>query len=541
MRHIVTAVMVAAMGAATMAGVAEARGKSKKSIVLEEIGTGLSGLLGAEIAAYDERSERLFVVEPDAPGNGRVAIVDLSDPAAPTVIGTIATTGEPNSVAVRKGGVVAVAEAISDDDGNQSPGLLNLYNVDGHLLTSCTVGALPDMVTFTPNRRYALVANEGEPNDEYTFDPEGTVSVIDVNRALRRGCDAHGVIRTADFKRFNHIEKKLRDAGVRIFGPGATAAQDFEPEYIAVSADSRYAWVTLQENNAVALLDVRRAKIRKIIPLGLKDYTKNRNAFDASNRDDAIDIAPSELPLLGMYQPDAIATMRFNRRTFFITANEGDARDYDGFSEETRIADLLEDGLVDATVYPDSTLLADDAELGRLRATETVGENTNPGVIRAFGGRSFSIWGFHGRQIYDSGSELEEIIAEQLPEFHNANDGSSCEFDERSDDKGPEPEGVVTGKVDGRLYAFIGIERASGGVFVYDVTNPFKPNFVQYKSGVGPDATPDADGCIQARDVAPEGLVFIPAWDSPNRKPLLVVSSEVSGTVRIFQVNRVRK
>ena len=40
-----------------------------------------------------------------------------------------------------------------------------------------------------------------------------------------------------------------------------------------------------------------------------------------------------------------------------------------------------------------------------------------------------------------------------------------------------------------------------------------------------------------AGDLGPEGLVFIPAAQSPNGRPLLVVGNEVSGTTAVLQLN----
>ena len=49
------------------------------------------------------------------------------------------------------------------------------------VLGTDTVGALPDMLTFTPDGSHLLVANEGEPNSYNqpdSVDPVGSVSVI---------------------------------------------------------------------------------------------------------------------------------------------------------------------------------------------------------------------------------------------------------------------------------------------------------------------------------------------------------------------------
>jgi hypothetical protein len=95
-------------------------------------------------------------------------------------------------------------------------------------------------------------------------------------------------------------------------------------------------------------------------------------------------------------------------------------------------------------------------------------------------------------------------------------------FDTRSDNKGPETEAIVTGVVNGRTYAFIGSER-TGDLFVYDITNPVDPVFVQYIN------TPE--------DIALEGLQFVPAEQSPTGRPLVITACEVSFTVGVFEIN----
>lgn len=480
----------------------------------------------AEISAYDPDSMRLFVVS-NEDDHVELTVLSLADPTSPAYVTSITFDGlSPNSVAV-KNGLVAVALEADEKTDN---GFLNFYDVDGVEVASCTVGALPDMVAFTPNGRHALVANEGEPNDAYDIDPEGSVSVVNVFLAKRFGCK-HAV-RDAGFGRFNRKADQLRAKGVRLFGfNNPTVAQDLEPEYIAVSENSRYAWITLQENNAMALLDVRRAKILRVIPFGYKDHSLAGNGLDASDRDDAINIA--RWPVLGMYQPDAIASFSHRGRTYLVTANEGDAREYETddesvFVEEERIKDLD----LDPTAFPDAEDLQEDEALGRLTVTTTLGDTDGDGdydALYAFGARSFSVWSAYGGLVFDSGDQIEQITAVETPAYFNANDGDADEFDNRSDAKGPEPEGVVVGEVKGKPYAFIGLERAGGGVMVFDLSSPSAPEYVQYVPG------------FETGDIAPEGLVFISKKDSPSGQPLLVVSSEVSGTVRIYAIESVLK
>jgi hypothetical protein len=218
-----------------------------------------------------------------------------------------------------------------------------------------------------------------------------------------------------------------------------------------------------------------------------------------------------------MYQPDAIASYEMGGSTYLITANEGDARDYDGYSEEVRVEDLT----LDPAVF--SPTIQAEEQLGRLKTTTANGDIDDDGLweeIYAYGGRSFSIWDGSGNLVFDSGDQIGHLTAAFTPDSFNANDSSATEFDNRSDDKGAEPEGVTTGMVNGRTYAFIGLERI-GGVMVYDVTDPMTPAFVQY--------IPPMNG-----DNAPEGLLFIPAHLSPTCNPLLLISYEESSTVTVF-------
>lgn len=470
---------------------------------------------GSEIAAYDVTTQRLFIVA----GTSALEVLDLSNPAAPKLVTTIDTSafGIANSIAV-KNGIVAVA--IENGSSKQAPGFVAFYDLDGNLLNSVTVGALPDMITFSPDGKKVLTANEGEPssyNQPDSVDPEGSISIIDLSQGVLRVDQSS--VKTADFAAFNAAKNALIASGVRIFGPNATVAQDLEPEYITVSPDSKTAWVTLQENNALAIVDLETATVQEIKPLGFKDHSQPGNGLDASDRDNAINI--QNWPVLGMYQPDAIASFTVNGQTYLITANEGDAREYNGFEEEVRVG--ANRYRLDPTAFPNATTLKNQANLGRLTVTETLGDTDGDGdfdEIYVLGARSFAIWNTSGSLVYDSGDQLEQITAVQVPALFNSN-GTADTFDTRSDNKGPEPEGVVTGVIDGQTYAFIGLER-TGGVIVYNITNPTSPAFVQYINTPG--------------DLAPEGVAFVAAEDSPTGKPLLIVTNEVSTTTTTYEI-----
>ncbi|MCB1195546.1 choice-of-anchor I family protein, partial [bacterium] len=486
-------------------------------IALEQLGTYSAGIFNgsaAEIAAYDPATQRLFVANG---AQARIDVLDISNPESPSLHASIDVTpygADPTSVDVYNGmvAVAIVAEAKTD------AGTVALFDADGMPLTHVAVGALPDMLAFTPNGKKIIVANEGEPSDDYTVDPEGSISIINLSRGLRRIS-----VETAHFRRYNGKEDRLREKGVRIFGPNASAAQDFEPEYITVSDDSRTAYVTLQENNAIAVVDIKQARVTDIIPLGFKQHLFWRNAFDASDRDNTINIRPWQVR--GMYLPDGIASYTAYGKTFLITANEGDSRDYDGFSEEERVEDITLHPYF-LSLYPD---IQEKENLGRLKTTAfppsgktTASDGTDVfHHIYSFGARSFSIWTEDGRLVYDSGSEFEEITASFFPANFNSNNEENNSFDNRSDDKGPEPENVVLGVINGHTYAFIGLERM-GGIMIYDVTNPFTPHFSDYVTNRNFDGNPEEG---TAGGLAPEGILFIPANQSPTGVPLLVVSN----------------
>ena len=476
------------------------------------------GPAAAEITAFDAVSKRLFVVNGAL---GTVDVLDLSVPSLPTPIGQISVAGlgaAANSVAAN-GGVVAVAiEAFS----RTQPGTVAFYRATTlDLISTVTVGALPDMLLFSEKGRTLLVANEGEPDASYADDPEGSVSIIDVTNVNRPS------VRTAGFASFNGQADALRASGVRIFGPNASVAQDMEPEYVALSADERTAYVTLQENNAFAIVDVASAQVTRIVPLGFKNHSRTGNGIDASDRDTAINIRT--WPVFGMYMPDAVASYEVSGRTYLVTANEGDAREYlgtPGFVEEARVGSLPLDTAFFSAALCGGTCSA-NSRLGRLNVTRTLGLNPVSGkyeALYAFGARSFSIWDDAGRLVWDSGDELEQRTkALSMVNFNASHSNNTLE--DRSDNKGPEPEGVVIGQLGAKTFAFVGLERV-GGVIVYDVSSPSSPSFVTYVN-----TRFGASG-----DLGPEGVAFVPAVQSPSKQPLLIVGNEISGTTAIFEI-----
>lgn len=498
---------------------------------LASISTGSVGATGAEIVAYDAKTRRAFAINST---DNNLVVLDLADPAAPILYETISLAAFGaglNSVDAHRGLVAVAVEA----SPKTNPGrVVFLDAATLEFVGDVGVGALPDMVTFDGDGEHVLVANEGEPNSYNQADsvnPEGSVSIIDLEQGV-----ANASVRTADFKAFS--KAALTAKGVRVFGPNATAAQDLEPEYITVKG--RTAWVTLQEANAVAILDVPTATVRDILPLGRKDHSLAGNALDPSDRDSPTGTAAIKIgnwPVAGMYQPDAIAHFRIGKQGYLVTANEGDSRssdDFPGYTEEVRVGSPAY--TLDPAVFPNAAALKANAALGRLTVSTASGDTDGDGDfdrIDVFGARSFSIWTTDGQLVWDSGDQLERYIADPQNGYaavFNASHDSNAP-DTRSDNKGPEPEGVAVGKVGGRTYAFVGLERI-GGVMAYDVSNPQAPQFAAYANTRKLDT--------YGGDLGAEGVTFVSEEDSPNGKPLVIVGNEVSRTVSIFQVDRAR-
>ena len=330
-----------------------------------------------------------------------------------------------------------------------------------------------------------------------------------------------------------NIEQLLEN--VRVTTPGATPAQDFEPEFITFSASGQTAFVALQENNAIAEIDLLTPAITNFFSLGRVDHNLAGNALDVSDIDGGINIGNQ--PVSGFFMPDAIATFTAAGLTFLVTANEGDSREFNTFSEVSRVEDLT----LDPTAFPNAAELQLGSNLGRLQVSNVDGDIDGDGdfdQLFSFGTRSFSIFTDDGILVYDSGSDFEDIIAAQLPLDFNSDNDQNNSFDSRSDNSGPEPEGLVLGQVLNQVFAFIALERV-GGIMIYDITNPFAPVFQSYVNVRNFDVpSQNTDGSTNSAvgDLGPEGIVFVSAANSPTNVPLLIVGNEVSGTTRIFEV-----
>ncbi len=482
---------------------------------------GTAGTNSSEIVAHDPISQRLFL----ANSIGRkLDIVDFSNPAAMILLASIdiSSYGNINSVAVKNGIVACAIENITPE----LDGFVVFFDTNGVFQKQVIVGAMPDMITFNNAGTRVLTANEGQPNDAYTIDPEGSVSIIDISGGIPALLQTN--VTTALFTSFNSQMATLKASGVRIFGPGSTVAQDMEPEYIALSADDQTAYVALQENNAFAYVNMTTNTITDIKPLGFKDYSVLNNGIDATNSGSNINIA--NWPIKGVYMPDAMTRFNIGASEYLITANEGDARAYTGLNEETTIGNA--GYVLDATAFPYASVMKSNANLGRLKCTNQLGDTDADGdfdQIYTYGARSFSIWNATtGTLVYDSGSDMEKITANDptYGAMFNCSNTNITKKD-RSDDKGPEPEGVVTASIAGNMYAFVSMERV-GGLMAFNINNPAAPVFVQYVNNRGLTGL--------TGDRGPEGTLYISQQNSPTGKALIVLGNEVSSTTSVYEI-----
>ena len=461
------------------------------------------------------------------------------------------TQGDANSIAIdENNNLLAVAMAAkSTGDAGQ----IAFYDISGDspvFIKNVTVGFLPDMVTFTHDGAKAVVANEGEPSGDYSVDPEGSISIIDITNNV--------IADTAiniDFKAYNNKQTELEAQGVVFANPNGrtingnlintTVAMDLEPEYVSISKDNKYAYVSIQENNALAIVNLQDNSL-ELKGLGFKEWSSLQ--LDASDKDGGVNFK-SYPGLYGMYQPDTISSFSWKGANFIVTANEGDAREY--FFDTTDEADCIAKGgldydeddgclaYIDESRVEDLTLAAnfdylnnDDNDIGRLKVTTIKGDTNNDGQyesLYAYGARSFTIWDSNGLVVFDSGDDIGRITASVHGEAFNNNEDEN-KGDSRSDDKGAEPEALTIGKIDDRTFAFIGLERM-GGIMVYDITNPYNVQFEDYFYNRGLIKDANITG-----DLAPEGMVFVPAEQSATGNPLLIVGNEISGSIAVWEI-----
>lgn len=536
----------------------------------------------AEIVTYDKTTQQTFVVNAQS---GKIDVLNSKDIQHPTLNTSLdiksdlkkhlnVDAGAANSVDVKNGLLAIAIEAQNKTDA----GWVAFYNSQNlSFINAVYVGALPDMLTFTENGKQLVVAIEGEPsNDNYAIDPEGEVAIIDIDWQQAQLSTMVTRITFDDFnlgaKRHNELPKQIV-----LNGYNATVAQDIEPEYIAINNKTHQAYVALQENNAIAIIDLKTKSIEKIMALGFKDHMLAGNGFDGNNKDKQANIKNE--PAFGQYQPDSIAAVRIKHNDYLLTANEGDDRsdwlievpqmqcemanfyynqDDKACADDINLSDAFDKEVynpqrnkLDLSHFQKGGKYQDAVQQVKFShsATQQFGDIDGDGKIdrlMTFGGRSFSIWDMKTETlVFDSGSDFERITAEKYgKQFNQSN--SKLKNEDRSDNKGPEPEAITTGVIHGQTYAFIGLERM-GGIMVYNITTPSQASFVQYLNNrnlnVDPKDNKDTNGDgikeyqIDAGDLGPEGFKFVAAKDSPTHSPILIVGNEVSGTTSFYRID----
>lgn len=465
----------------------------------------------AEIVKYNKYNQTMYLVSGKTQSVHIVNLNNVNSNSNTTLEATKTVTlesigindaGDITSVDVSPDGKeIAIAIQHKDYDKN---GYIARFDANGQLINIHEAGIQPDMITYSPDGSLILTANEGEPRQGYeagTVDPKGSITALDTN--TNQSYDI-------DFTAFDSAESRAALVADNVIIKKDTAPSvDFEPEYITISNDSLTAYVTLQEANSIATIDLTTKQVTRVDSLGFKDYSSGDNKVDLYKKDDAINITNTD-EFLGIYMPDGISSYEVDGKTYLLTANEGDSREWGDYINEVE------------EKYGES-----ESKIVTLNTDDYDGfDDLSKKYL--FGGRSFSIIDASTMTIVsDSNGEFEEITAKLLPEYFNcSNDDIS--FEDRSGKKGPEPEDIKTMIIDGKVMAFIGLERI-GGVMMYDVSDPTNPTYVDYLNLR--DFSDDISG-----SVSPEGLCTVSAKDSPTNKPMLIIANEVSGDVNVVEV-----
>ena len=505
-----------------------------------------------EIVAYNQATEWAYAINGQS---GKLAAIPLAGLTAGAHVEALTGTeidvkalveaedstfqyGDMTSVAISPDSTTLAAALQAQ--GSNDAGRVALFTCeeDGSLTLEALVetGAQPDMVTFAGDG-VVLTADEGEPREGYgenIADPKGSVTVVDVEAQEST---------VVDFSAFDSQRDQLAEDGI-VLKKGSAPSVDLEPEYIAVSGGKAY--VTLQENNAIAVLDIESQAFEGVYSAGFEDHSTT--AIDLDKKDDAYDPQTYE-SLLGIRMPDGIAAFTVEGTTYLVTANEGDAREWGDedqgtfyLSEDER--DFGEEGVTS----PTGAITAENSGLeGKVVFFKTEDfDGLDPEKDYVFGGRSFTVFQATENgleEVFTSGDDFEALTAQYVPEYFNASNDNAV-LDDRSGKKGPEAESVTVGTVDGKTYAFVALER-TGGVMAYDVTDPEAITFVNYVNtrdfgttveGSEEYEDGELDKWVTGGDVAPEGLLFLDAASSPNGEPLLLAACEVSGTVAVYQL-----
>lgn len=454
-----------------------------------------------EIATYLPAAKKVFAI-----GGSTLYELNIANPENPKIFKQTKLPWNASSIAASKN-KLAIAFP-----GNFKEGILRLYSFTDSLILEQEIKTCSglDMVTFSPNGNFLLGACEGSPSDDFSEDPEGGVLYLSLENSKN----------TPEFLSFNHLDSaRLISLGVRKIGE-SSFFNSLEPEYITIASDSKTAWVSLQENNALAKIDLSKKQITDVFPLGVLDHSKDSNTIVISSSEE---ITRTKLPLLGIRGPDGIASFSFGNKSFVLTANEGADVDYSAWKDSQKWEKRLKGEKLDSAYFHAEPFKNSKIKLAKDPCLKNeLGECS---AFYSFGTRSISLFdGNNGKLLWDSGNLLERKMEKLAKPYFNWNSKKGkVKVNARSSSKGIEPENVVIGDIENKKYAFIGLERMSG-IVVFELENGKNP---QYK-GFFWDSS----------DRGPEGMFFIPAENSPTKEPLLIVCYEYSGTFVIYRISQ---
>nr|XP_054768930.1 mesenchyme-specific cell surface glycoprotein-like [Lytechinus pictus] len=505
-------------------------------------GKGLYGLVKgpSEQSSYDYKTHLLYIA-----GDTYVQIANITDAANPAIIHSRPVRSSVNDIEVCGDIVGYLENGIAHKNAQGTLHLLHTYNMTSRNWTEyleIPVGSVPDMLYFTKDCHTIVVVNEGEYGETDVpgefIDPEAIVSIIKLDSESSDGYR----INNLNFTSFNERAAEYEARGVRYPFKNSTFSQNLEPEYVAISSDDSTAYIALQENNAIAVINIAEERIEEIYSLGAKSW-KNLN-LDASNRDGGIVFRNYDI--YSLYQPDAIRYFDVDGTGYIATANEGGSVEYPTWTEEKRGKSLVDDGLV----WGESPLISalnDTSKLGRLKFTQYEGINASRfgkiDQLHFFGARSISIRKASDLSlVYDSGDVIEVESSRELTNVFNTDtkplsatpEGAA---DTRSDDYGPECESLAFAEVDGTRLLFVGIERLSAIAIFSFPSGSAIPEFDSFYRAGGTNKT--YDQLLEDKNVGdldPEDIKFISNEKSPTGKDFLIVTNNIAGTIAFYDV-----
>lgn len=471
--------------------------------------------------SYDHTTNKLYSVNQEKLG---FDIIDYSDIFKPNLIQTVDVSGFINNIRSIESasGFVFIA---GDGSSPQLPGKLLIYNSNGVYRKQLSLGTTPDRMKFSPDNITLVIANEGIPDSSYSTDPSGSVNIINTVSGINFLTQSD--VKTVDF---TLLDTTAYDPLIHIYdNAGQSPSQDLEPEAIAISPDSKKAYVVFQENNALAIIDLFTATLDTIFGLGYLDYgVYELDASDLANQVN-LDSYPR---LYGMHQPSDIEMFEENGEYYLMTSNQGAPRKYQGYDETVRVKNQP----VDPSKFSNLQPLLQDTLFGRLNITSAFGDRNGDGLhdsLLCFGSRSFSIWDRSGALRTSSTDELALFISPFYDSIYNSSADHNASRKQRSDDMGTEPSAIAIGEVDGNPCYFIGLYQM-GGIVIYFGSGG-NPGWDSYN--LDRNFSVPADDPM-AGDLGPTDLEFVPANRTPLGIAQLFVANRVSGTISVYQIGQ---